>query len=240
MKSLVVIASMVSVIFATPEYYAGGQYPYQGPSAPIGHDGRVIDTPEVAFAKAAHLQAYADIAARIPFAGPSDDYEGNNSHDNNDYNQVHMYNSHPYASGSYGYSSPAQFSSRIFHVPQGYHGPSAPLNHEGRVIDTPEVAQAKAAHFAALQHAGSAGAYNSHHPHESPAKFAYGVIPPPPHHQHNYAAPIYGVGNYHGPSAPLAHDGRVIDTPEVNQAKAAHFAAIAKATHGPYGHYGIY
>lgn len=105
------------------------------------------------------------------------------------------------------------------------------------MIDTPEVAQAKAAHFAALHHAGNAGVYNSH-PHETSPKYAYGVPVISAHH--NYASPIYGPGHYHGLSAPLAHDGRVIDTPEVNQAKAAHFAAIAKATHGNYGHYGIY
>lgn len=36
---------------------------YQGPYAPLGHDGRVIDTPEVAQARADHLQAYARAAA---------------------------------------------------------------------------------------------------------------------------------------------------------------------------------
>lgn len=49
----------------------------------------------------------------------------------------------------------------------------------------------------------------------------------------------------YGP-APLAHDGRVIDTPEVAHLKAAHLAAHSHASHGAYaqgpiaplGHYG--
>ena len=119
----VVFASLVSVIFARPEYYDGGHYTYQGPPAPIGHDGRVIDTPEVAHAKAAHLQAFADIAARIPYGGSSKDYEGD------DYGQANTY-SHPYVAGSYGYSAPTQFSNRVYHAGHGYQGPPAPLDHE--------------------------------------------------------------------------------------------------------------
>lgn len=40
---------------ASPSYYAYG-YPY---TAPIGPDGNVVDTPEVAAAKAAHFAAHA-------------------------------------------------------------------------------------------------------------------------------------------------------------------------------------
>lgn len=76
---------------------------------------------------------------------------------------------------------------------------------QGRVIETPEVAQAKAAHFAAYNQAAS-GFYNP------------GVQP---------VAPTPYVG--HQKYAPLAYDGRVIDTPEVSHAKAAHLAAHAKA-----------
>lgn len=47
-----------ALAYATsPAFYA---YNY----APLGPDGRVIDTPEVAQAKAAHLAAYAQAAAR--------------------------------------------------------------------------------------------------------------------------------------------------------------------------------
>lgn len=100
---------------------------YHGPPAPLAHDGRVVDTPEVAHAKQAHLAAYAAEAAKaVHHAGYSGD--GN-------YND--RYAGYP-ADGSYnaGYQS-------------GYHGSPAPLGHDGRVVDTPEVAHAKAAHLAA-------------------------------------------------------------------------------------------
>ena len=104
------------------------------------------------------------------------------------------------------------------------------------MIDTPEVAHAKAAHFAAFS--GNPGAYNAHaHIHNPPGPYAYGAAPAPVYH--NYAAPTHGYG-YQGPSAPLAHDGRVVDTPEVAHAKAAHLAAFSKASHAPYGAYGVY
>ncbi|CAL7942023.1 unnamed protein product [Xylocopa violacea] len=93
---------------------------YQGPAAPLAQDGRVIDTPEVAHAKAAHLAAYAAEAAKATSLGYNDgayeEYEG------------------PYGAAA-GQAL--------------YHGPPAPLAHDGRVIDTPEVAHAKAAHLAA-------------------------------------------------------------------------------------------
>lgn len=86
----------------------------------------------------------------------------------------------------------------------------APLGADGRVIDTPEVAQAKVIHYAALNEAASRAAHGS----------------------------WAGVGLNHGAwaygAAPLGPDGRVIDTPEVAQAKAAHYAAKAAAAHGAY------
>lgn len=58
----------------TPQWYPGPHAGY-GPShgAPLGPDGRVIDTPEVAQAKAAHLAALADASSRkglAPVPGP--------------------------------------------------------------------------------------------------------------------------------------------------------------------------
>lgn len=52
---------------------------------------------------------------------------------------------------------------------------------------------------------------------------------------HGYGAltysysPVYAYG--YASAAPLGHDGRVIDTPEVAHAKAAHLAAHAAASH---------
>lgn len=69
-----------------PQYYGPlGPVPYgpHGGGAPLGPDGRVIDTPEVAHAKSAHLAALAEAAARVPHgpAGPHyDAYPGPYGH----------------------------------------------------------------------------------------------------------------------------------------------------------------
>ena len=104
------------------------------------------------------------------------------------------------------------------------------------MIDTPEVAHAKAAHFASFTQLGNPAAYSNGHIHNPSGPYAYGAVVAPVYH--SYAAPTHGYG-YRGSSAPLAHDGRVVDTPEVAHAKAAHLAAYAKASHGhpPYGVY---
>lgn len=108
----------------------------------------------------------------------------------------------------------------------GYHGPAAPLAHDGRVVDTPEVAHAKAAHLAAHAVEISKAAPYAYADYEG--KYENYVAP--------YVVPAHNV--YHGPAAPLAHDGRVVDTPEVAHAKAAHLAAhadqISKVAHLSY------
>lgn len=133
------------------------------------------------------------------------------------------------------------YAPQTYHVAHGYyHGPPAPLAHDGRVVDTPEVAHAKKAHFSAY---AAEAAKTVHHPGypvdgsyigEQNAGYAAGG---------SYGGD-YGGGKYHGPPAPLAHDGRVIDTPEVAHAKAAHLAAhaeeLSKVAHlsyaQPYSH----
>ncbi|KAJ8687684.1 hypothetical protein QAD02_023478 [Eretmocerus hayati] len=82
--------------------------------------------------------------------------------------------------------------------------------------DTPEVAAAKAEHFAR---------YNYEAARNTLGWAAPGYYPG----ANYYSAPIY-----YGP-APIGPDGRVLDTPEVAAAKAAHFAAHAKASLKPYG-----
>lgn len=77
----------------------------------------------------------------------------------------------------------------------------APLAYDGRVLDTPEVAHAKAVHTAT--HAYEA-ARNT---------LGYAHVPT--------LVPVYAHG------APIGTDGRVVDTPEVAEAKAAHLAAHA-------------
>lgn len=101
----------------------------------------------------------------------------------------------------------------------GGHAAPAPLGPDGRVVDTPEVAQLKAAHLAALADA------NARAPKLGPG----GPYPGP--------AGSYAPGNYahySGPPAPLGPDGRVVDTAEVQQAKAVHFSLYnAEAQRGP-------
>lgn len=43
---------------------------FSGPPAPLGPDGRVVDTPEVAAAKAHHFSLYNAVAQHAP-AGPA-------------------------------------------------------------------------------------------------------------------------------------------------------------------------
>ncbi|XP_031363843.1 pupal cuticle protein-like [Apis dorsata] len=100
--------------------YAPYGAPYHGPPAPLAHDGRVIDTPEVAHAKAVHLATHAAEAAKASPSTGYDDYDG--KYEGNGV----------YVAGQ-----------------SLYYGPPAPLAHDGRVVDTPEVAHAKAAHLAA-------------------------------------------------------------------------------------------
>jgi len=72
---------MSSAVLAAPQWYG----PHASP-APLGPDGRVVDTPEVAQLKAAHLSALAEANARAPkgpgpvgaYAGPSGSYAAAN------------------------------------------------------------------------------------------------------------------------------------------------------------------
>jgi len=121
----------------------GGGY-YHGPAAPLAHDGRVIDTPEVAHAKKAHLAAHAAEAAKTAHYGGG-------------------YGGGYYGSGDGGYYDGGFAGYKGIIAPAGgshgspgyhgkYHGPPAPLGHDGQVVDTPEVAHAKAAHLTAHAH----------------------------------------------------------------------------------------
>lgn len=95
--------------------------------------------------------------------------------------------------------------------PQFLYAPIAPQP----VADTPEVAAAKVAHFAAWNAAAAAAA----------AAPDLGPIPTP--FISAYAAP----GTYFGPLAgvPAIVNGVPADTPEVAAAKIAHYAAHAQA-----------
>ena len=110
-------------------------YPY--PAAPNGAPQPVADTPEVAAAKAAHFAAYnaaASAAAASPGYGPSAPAYGG---------------AYPGAAPGYG----APYGAPGYGAPYG----AAPPLVNGVPADTPEVAAAKAAHFAA--HAQAANHY---------------------------------------------------------------------------------
>ncbi|KAL0126753.1 hypothetical protein PUN28_005250 [Cardiocondyla obscurior] len=156
MKALILITTVATAL-SMPTHYQ-----YHGPPAPIGHDGRVMDTPEVAHAKAAHLAAVAEAAARIPHKMAS--YAGNQNY--------------------HGYNEPASVGHRTYHGDYEYHGPPAPLDHDGRVVDTPEVARARAAHLAAYNHIASS----------TPVAFDHSQVYKPPVYSHD---DYYGNSQFH-------------------------------------------
>ncbi|KAL0126752.1 hypothetical protein PUN28_005249 [Cardiocondyla obscurior] len=166
MRAFIVLSTLCAIAAATPAYstYSFG--------VPLGLDGRVLDTPEVARAKAVHLATQAYEAAR----------------------------------NTLGYKYLPSIYAPAVYAPAITYG--APIGTDGRVIDTPEVAQAKAAHLAA---------------HAQEIAKTVGLVP--------YGALAYATSPafYTYSYAPLGPDGRVIDTPEVAQAKAAHLAAHAQA-----------
>ncbi|XP_078040726.1 uncharacterized protein LOC144471971 [Augochlora pura] len=212
---------------------------YHGPPAPLAHDGRVIDTPEVAHAKAAHLAAHAEQISKIASLSYAEPYPQPLCLVYSAVKTVGCSRS-PYHRRSLDRRTPrfdimlhyfVIFSitlNAVLCAPQWYggghpggyggHAAPAPLGPDGRVVDTPEVAQLKAAHLAALADA------NARAPKVGPGSYAG---PAGPYGPSNYA-------HYSGPPAPLGPDGRVVDTAEVQQAKAVHFSLYnAEAQRGP-------
>ncbi|XP_018363932.1 PREDICTED: pupal cuticle protein-like [Trachymyrmex cornetzi] len=169
MKTLIVLSCLSLSTLALPTYAPyqpyvngvhGGGY-YHGPAAPLAHDGRVVDTPEVAHAKKAHLAAHAAEAAKTGYYGGG-------------------YGGGYYGGGDGGYYDGGFAGYKGIIAPAGghgysgyhgkYHGPPAPLGHDGQVVDTPEVAHAKAAHLTAHAHELSKVAHLSYahtYPHVS-------------------------------------------------------------------------
>ncbi|XP_076684087.1 uncharacterized protein LOC143377061 [Andrena cerasifolii] len=210
-------------------YVGAAQNAYHGPPAPLAHDGRVIDTPEVAHAKAAHLAAHAEQISKIAHLSYAEPYPQPHWID-----EISLDRRTPRFDKMMHYLVLLSVMLNVaFCAPQWYggghaggyggHAAPAPLGPDGRVVDTPEVAQLKAAHLAALADAnarapkglGPAGAY------PGPAG--------------SYAPAGYGA-HYSGPPAPLGPDGRVVDTAEVQQAKAVHFSLYnAEAQRAPAG-----
>ncbi|XP_018317055.1 pupal cuticle protein [Mycetomoellerius zeteki] len=219
MKTLIVLSCLSLSTLALPTYapyqpyvngvHAGGYY--HGPGAPLAHDGRVVDTPEVAHAKKAHLAAHAAEAAKTVHYGGGYYGGGDGGYYDGGY------------AGYKGIIAPVGVSHGYSGYHGKYHGPPAPLGHDGQVVDTPEVAHAKAAHLTAHAHELSKVAHLSYantYPHISYIIFSA------------MSSAILAAPQWYGPHAspaPLGPDGRVVDTPEVAQLKAAHLSALAEA-----------
>ncbi|XP_014216325.1 cuticle protein 5-like [Copidosoma floridanum] len=117
---------------------------------------------------------------------------------------------------------------------------------KGRVLETPEVAQARAAHLAAFNKAASrsnvydAPSVNTYGSNSASAEgdddSEYHPYSSDDEDDSGSAEGYYDNQQYQGPFAPLAEDGRVIDTPDVARAKAAHLAAVERASQGRYQH----
>ncbi|XP_058799043.1 neurofilament medium polypeptide-like [Phymastichus coffea] len=284
---------------------------YHGPPAPLSKDGRVIDTPEVAEAKANHLAIHAETAAELarkmaesnaeeaklkaeelsakasPEAEPivvaepvqmtpelmamlmaaAAEEQKQGEEENKEEPApvveaaaevpkepapaqspeaaVEAAPEQPAAEALLVVEAPKQEDTKVeadinnevegnhpqYIAMKSYEGPLAPLDHIGRVVETPEVKKAREAHFAAYRQAielakAKEEQWKQENTEENQEtnKQIYFHNPPIVHllYQHT---PI----GYKGPEAPLGKDGRVIDTKDVERAKEAHKKALKHA-----------
>lgn len=174
-----------------------------------------IDTPEVQHAKAAHFAAHAQAAARAHGLVHYRRRRGIYAYPQHipviDHNGVPVETPEVQAAKAFHLAKHAEASARSGHyayAPQvhsiGYPASLPIIAHNGVPLDTPEVAAAKAHHFAAH--------------HKAAAKV--GAV-----------SPLLYAASYHLGGAVIGPDGRPVETPEVQHAKAAHFAAHAAARH---------
>ncbi|XP_076636563.1 uncharacterized protein LOC143349306 [Colletes latitarsis] len=224
---LVFVAS-ISVALAKPGLLSAPLIARLTPAAPIGPDGRVQDTPEVAVAKVEHTVAHLN--ERINLANEAA------------------------RSSSASLQAVVQPTSLLVDRSTVL-VPGAPLGPDGRVVDTQEVAVAKAAHAAAqvnervslANEAARSVAADLNRP-----LVANGLVTLPSvgldgrvRDTADVAAeinlarssgrllvtapavqvPLVASNAVLVPGAPIGPDGRVLDTPEVAVAKAAHASA---------------
>lgn len=93
------------------------------------------------------------------------------------------------------------------------YGHGATIGHDGHPVETPEVQHAKALHLAAHAKAGYGG-------HDDGSHYE--------HHISHVYSPHHGHYDHHEIPA-IGHDGKPLDTAEVEHAKAAHFHAFHEA-----------
>ncbi|XP_078041289.1 uncharacterized protein LOC144472243 [Augochlora pura] len=177
---------LISVALAKPGIFTSPLIATLTPGAPVGPDGRVVDTPEVAVAKAAH--AAAQVNERINLANEA-------------------------ARSSVALEAAVinPTASLVVGGPTAVLVPGAPIGPDGRVVDTAEVAVAKANHAAAQVNERISLA------NEAVRSAAADLTRP--------VVITGGVITAAGPVTTVGPDGRVQDTPAVAAAKAAHAAA---------------
>ncbi|XP_073948378.1 pupal cuticle protein-like [Choristoneura fumiferana] len=224
---------------------------WAGPPANIAlsQDGRnILDTPEVAQARAAHLSALQQASQNNP--NPQDDGSYDPRWDSEEYWQraeQPKWNAAP----AQQWNAPAhqQWNAAPAHqqwnaAPAHQQWNAAPA--PAPVAETPEVAQARAAHLAALSAAKSAAPAQqwnapAHQQWNAPAQQQWNAAPA--HQQWNGAPSWQGAPAHQAANIRLSHDGSgILETPEVAAARAAHLAAHAQAAHaapaqGPQQHW---
>jgi len=247
MKLLILVISLA--------YASAGWIPlshHHEEHVPIIHKGVPLETPEVQHAKAEHLAAHAEAKAK---AG----YQPEISYEHHDGGYEHQ-SSGLELGGHGGHGGHYSTAYSIQHVQHGGHheipqeypheisegythqayetSHSQPLiGHDGKPLDTPEVEEAKAKHFAAV-HEALAKTSGGHHYRKRRSLLAdeHGytshVI-----HDHSYGG--YGHGHEYGFQG-VDHKGHPLDTPEVEYAKALHFQAHEEAKARAHGYGGGY
>ncbi|XP_076300694.1 uncharacterized protein LOC143218927 [Lasioglossum baleicum] len=215
---------LISVALAKPGILSSPLIATLTPGAPVGPDGRVVDTAEVAVAKAAH--AAAQVNERINLANEA-------------------------ARSSLAVQTAViNPVSTLVGAGPAILVPGAPVGPDGRVVDTAEVAVAKAAHAAAQinerVNLANEAARSIAADLNRPASLVAGglltagvpaatvgldgrVLGTPTvvakTHAAGLSVPLVAGGTVLVPGAQIGPDGRVQDTVEVAVAKAAHAAA---------------
>ncbi|CAK9806482.1 hypothetical protein ANTPLA_LOCUS4906 [Anthophora plagiata] len=198
---LTFLAALVAPTIAE-SYEDRDHYKYRGPPAPLSSNGIVMDTPEVAHARAAHLALHAETMARLRKA--QNDYE---MYENNEMSYMPQV------------MDPMETVVQKRQRQRAY----MPLERDGRVMDTPEMTEAKNPRLATHTRAASkASELYKFDVFDGQKNWVY-LAPVRVTYKH---APSMG---YRGPLAPLGPDGRVVDTPEVMRAREAHMKAHARA-----------
>lgn len=231
-----------SVSYSSPNYVSYGVvqpvHNYAAPVVAAKHvqiadikvsaDGHVLDTPEVAQAKADHFAQYANDAARAAAAGG--DESGSYNDESGSYNDesVSVHDSDSVSVVALrGEAQVAPVAYRVDDPPA-----DIKVSSDGFVLDTPEVARAKSAHLAELARSNSQATVTYTAP-ATVASYAAYVSPSvaytSPAVAYTTIPAAHAQPKWLGPEADIRvrSDGYLEDTPEVQHARAEHLATRA-------------